>query len=118
MAYFFINKIGDEVTGYVQAVVDGPDTLRITASRLAVQWQHTSVPTSLMDNVHDFCCRCGFSTVVLGAGAIPPAALRALERCGFHPRGAQGRLRRSMLEYEVVAKTRSVPSLSEGAVRC
>jgi hypothetical protein len=118
MAYFFINKIGDEVAGYVQAVADGPGTLRITTSRLSVQWHHTSVPASLMDSVHDFCRRCGISTVVLDAGAIPPAALRALERCGFHPRGARGGSRRSMLEYEVAAKERPVPSLSGKAVRC
>jgi hypothetical protein len=108
MEYFFISKIGDEVVGYVRAVADGPGTLRITMSRLAVQWHHTSIPVSLLNNVHDFCCHSGFSTVVLDPAAIPRVSLRVLQRCGFQPRSAQGRLGRSMLEYEVSMKAEPV----------
>ena len=73
-------------------------------SRLAVQWHHTSIPASLLDNVHDFCCRSGFSTVVLDTGAFPPVSLRILQRCGFQPQAAQRGLGRSMLQYEVSTK--------------
>ena len=105
MEYFFISKLGDEVVGYVQAVADGPGTLRIMMSRLAVEWHHTSIPASLLDNVHDFCCRSGFSNVVLAPGAFPRVSLRVLQRCGFRPRGTQGGLGRSLFEYAVTAKT-------------
>ena len=36
MEYFFITKIGDEVVGYIRAITEGPGTLRIMTSRLAV----------------------------------------------------------------------------------
>ncbi len=104
MEYFFISKIGDEVVGYVQAVADGPGTLRIMISRLAVEWRHTSMPANLLDNVHDFCCRSGFSTVVLDPGAIPRVSLGVLQRCGFRPRVTRGGLGRSLFEYEVSTK--------------
>jgi len=108
MEYFFISKLGDEVAGYVQAIEDGPRTLRITMFRLAMQWHHTSVPASLLNNVHDFCCQGGYSTVVVDAGAVPPVVLRVLPRCGLPPRSAQGRWGRSMLECEVSATANPV----------
>jgi hypothetical protein len=114
MEYFFISKIGDEVVGYVQAVSDGPGTLRILMSRLAIEWRHTSVPTNLLDNVHDFCCRSGFSSVVLEPGAIPRMSLRVLQRCGFRPRGTRGGLARSMFEYEVTTKAGPAGELAAG----
>jgi hypothetical protein len=114
MEYFFISKIGDEVVGYVQAVSEGPGTLRIVTSRLAIEWRHTSIPASLLDNVHDFCRRSGFSSVVLEPGAIPRMSLRVLERCGFRPRGTRGGLARSMFEYEVTTKTGPAGQLVAG----
>jgi hypothetical protein len=108
MEYFFISKIGDEVAGYVQVVVDGPETLRIVMSRLAVQWRHTSIPGSLLDNVHEFCCRSGFSTLIVDPGAIPRMSLRLLERCGFRPRSCRGRSMYSLVEFETAAKSAPV----------
>lgn len=101
MVYFFITRIGDEVAGYVRAVEEGAGTIRITMSRLAVQWQHTSVPTSLLRNVHDFCCHRGFSTVLLDLGAVPPLVMRLLEHNGFHSTGIREQTERRAVKYEV-----------------
>jgi hypothetical protein len=89
MEYFFVTKIGDEVVGFVRAVEVGQGTLRVTMFRMAMEWHHTSVPGSLLRNMHGFCCHSGFSTVVFEAGAVPPVAQRMLETCGFRPQDRQ-----------------------------
>jgi hypothetical protein len=115
MEYFFISKIGDEVVGYVQAVVDGPETLRIVMSRLAVQWRHTSIPGSLLNNVHDFCCRTGFSTLVVDPGAIPRMSLPLLERCGFRLRSRRGGSMYSLVEFDAAVKSAPVLGAAAGS---
>ena len=106
MDYFLVSR-GRRRGGGLRAGAGGrPRTLRITSLRLGLQWCHTSIPASLLQDVHRFCRRRGVGVVLVEAGAVPPAALRLLDECGFRPDRSPVPCARSVLVCEVAAKGR------------
>jgi hypothetical protein len=94
-------RIAERVVGAIGICQDGLDGLRIRLFRIDPEWQHTSVPTKLIECVRHHALCSGRSRIVIEPRVVPRWLLQSLGRHGFHFEGWRSVCDRELLEFSV-----------------
>ena len=112
MKCLFVSNIGNDIVGAAEIVQDRPQTFRLVGFRVSSEWCHTSVPSRLLRDVHDFCWRQGGLILAMESGVAPPWVLCVLNHCGFRYARTTESSGRKVMEFTVTSRRLQGSSLA------
>jgi CheY-like chemotaxis protein/GNAT superfamily N-acetyltransferase len=85
MDCLWTTDVSGEVAGIIGLCRTAPHVAQIDEFRIDPQWQHTSIPSTLLRQVREYCSSQGCATLLVQAGSVPGWLLTLLAHSGFRP---------------------------------